>query len=90
MRLTWTVWWQSRRMRLIPVMLCSNTSMLINRNFSPARKLELVRSLWQAACADGQIHHHEEQLIRRLADLLHVSHAEFIRSKHWALESQEE
>ena len=62
---------------------------LINRSFSPARKLELCRSLWQAASADGQIHHHEEQLIERLADLLHVSRAEFVRSKRWVLESQE-
>jgi uncharacterized tellurite resistance protein B-like protein len=62
---------------------------LINHHFSPARKLGLFRSLWQAACADGQIHHHEERLIRRLADLLHVSQEEFVRSKHWALESQE-
>ena len=62
---------------------------VINRNFSPARKLGLVRSLWQAACADGQIHRDEEQLIRRLADLLHVSGEETIRSKHWASDSQE-
>ncbi len=62
---------------------------VINRNFSPARKLGLVRSLWQAACADGQIHRDEEQLIRRLADLLHVSSEEFIRSKHWARDPQE-
>lgn len=61
---------------------------VINRNFSPARKLGLVRSLWQAACADGQIHRDEEQLIRRLADLLHVSSEEFIRSKHWARDPQ--
>ena len=62
---------------------------LINRNFSPARKLDLVRTLWQEAGADGQIHHHEERLIRRLTDLLHLSHEEFTRSKHWALDSQE-
>jgi uncharacterized tellurite resistance protein B-like protein len=62
---------------------------LINRNFSPARKLGVLRSLWQAAAADGQIHRHEEQLIRRLAELLHVSDEESIRCKHWALDSQE-
>jgi len=62
---------------------------LINRNFSPARKLDLFRSLWQAASADGQIHRHEEQLIRRLAELLQVSDEESIRCKHWALDSRE-
>lgn len=58
---------------------------LINRNFSPQQKFELVRGLWEVACADQQIHHHEEALIRRLADLLYVPHSEFIRSKHQAL-----
>jgi len=62
---------------------------LINRHFSPERKLGLVRSLWQTASADGQIHHQEEQLIRRLADLLQVSRDEFIRSKRWVLDSQQ-
>jgi uncharacterized tellurite resistance protein B-like protein len=58
---------------------------LINRNFSPRQKIELVRGLWEVACADQHIHHHEEALIRRLADLLYVSHSDFIRSKHQAL-----
>jgi uncharacterized tellurite resistance protein B-like protein len=58
---------------------------LINRCFSPGQKLGLMRGLWEVACADEQIHHYEEALIRRLADLLYVSHAEFIRSKHLAL-----
>ena len=58
---------------------------LINSNFSAQQKFELVRGLWQVACADDRIHHHEEALIRRLADLLYVSHTDFIRSKHEAL-----
>ena len=60
---------------------------LINRNFSPQRKVALVRGLWEVACADQAIHHHEEALIRRLADLIHVSHRDFIRTKHRALAS---
>lgn len=59
---------------------------LINRNFSVRQKFDLVRGLWQVACADDRIHHHEEALIRRIADLIHVSHSDFIRSKHLALE----
>ena len=58
---------------------------LINRHFSPQQKCDLVRGLWQVAGADGQIHHHEEALVRRLADLLYVSHSDFIREKHRAL-----
>lgn len=62
---------------------------LINTNFSASQKFNLIRGLWQVACADGTIHHHEELLVRRLADLLYVSHTDFIRSKHLALEAQE-
>lgn len=58
----------------------------INAHFDNRRKFELMRGLWQIACADGEIHHHEEHLIRRLADLLYVSHTDFIRSKHQVLE----
>jgi uncharacterized tellurite resistance protein B-like protein len=58
---------------------------LINSHFSPQQKFQLVRGLWEVACADGRIHHHEEGLIRRLSDLLYVSHTDFIRSKHQAL-----
>ena len=61
---------------------------LINRNFSPTQKRDLVRGLWEVACADGEIHHHEELLVRRLADLIYVPHAEFIRTKHEALDSR--
>jgi len=59
----------------------------INRHFSPGQKVDLVRGLWQVACADGQVHPHEEALIRRLADLVYVSHTDFIRSKHLALDA---
>jgi len=60
---------------------------LINGNFSAEQKFALIRGLWQVACADKRIHHHEEALIRRLADLLYVSHTDFIRSKHQALKA---
>jgi len=61
---------------------------LINGNFSVQQKLSLVRGLWEVAYADDQLHHHEELLIRRLADLMHVSHTDFIRSKHRVLEAR--
>jgi uncharacterized tellurite resistance protein B-like protein len=57
----------------------------INRNFSPRQKCALIRGLWDVACADGRIHHYEELLVRRLADLIYVPHADFIRTKHEAL-----
>mgnify|MGYP003702136225 FL=1 len=61
---------------------------LVNRNFSPQQKFNLVRGLWEVAYANGELHHHEELLIRRLADLMYVSHTDFIRSKHCVLEAR--
>ena len=60
----------------------------INRHYSAAQKVDLVRGLWDVAVADDHIHHHEEALIRRLADLLYVSHTDFIRCKHLALDAR--
>jgi len=53
----------------------------LNRTLSHAEKLQLLEQLWRVAQADDIVHHYEEHLIRRVADLLHVSHREFIVSK---------
>ncbi len=37
--------------------------------------------MWSLSLADGEPHHLEEHRIRRLAELLHVSHSDFIRAK---------
>lgn len=58
---------------------------LLNTHFSQQQKIKLVADLWQLAFADGQLDKHEEHLLRRLCDLLHVPHHEFIRTKHETL-----
>jgi uncharacterized tellurite resistance protein B-like protein len=47
----------------------------------PEQRAELVEWLWRVAYADGRLDHHEEHLVRRVADLLGVPHHEFIRRK---------
>ena len=47
----------------------------INARFDDERKLRIVRALWRVAFADGRLCAHEEHLMRRVADLLHVPHA---------------
>ena len=54
---------------------------LINDECSAADKAELIRMLWKVSCSDGRIDAHEEHLIRKVANLLHVPHREFIRTK---------
>ena len=47
-------------------------------------RAELVEWLWRVAFADSRLDKHEELLVRRVSDLLGVSHSEFIRRKHLA------
>ena len=53
----------------------------INRSYSPEDKQRLLEELWRVAHADERLHKYEEHLIRRIADLLHVRHSEFIATK---------
>ena len=69
-----------------PVSLHEHTS-LVNDSFDYRKKLDLINHLWQVAYADDMLDRYEEHLIRKLADLLHISHRDFIKEKHAALES---
>lgn len=53
----------------------------INDSFDARQKQRLVEELWRVAYADDVLHRHEEYLIRRLAELLHVPHSVFIHAK---------
>ncbi|MDX1456182.1 MAG: TerB family tellurite resistance protein [Marinobacter sp.] len=55
---------------------------LINAQLDQAAKQVLLQSIWQVAFADGHIDHYEEHLIRRMAELLHLNHREYIQAKH--------
>ncbi|WP_438952041.1 TerB family tellurite resistance protein [Porticoccus sp.] len=57
---------------------------LINDHFNAHEKRELVENLWRVAYADSYLDKHEEALIRRISDLLYVSHTDFIQAKHRA------
>ena len=54
---------------------------LINKLFSPAQKLGLIEELWRTAYADQVLHRLEEQLIRKVGDLLHVPHTSVLAAK---------
>ncbi len=55
---------------------------LINKGFSQQQKIKLIKSLWQIAYADGVLDKHEEYMVRKMADLLHVPHLQFIKTKN--------
>lgn len=60
---------------------------LLNEHYSQQQKIKLVEDLWLLAYADDDLDKYEEHLIRRLADLLHVSHRDFIQTKHKVLKN---
>ena len=53
----------------------------VNDNFDYESKLNLVDQLWRIAFADGHIDKYEEHVVRKIADLIHISHNDFIQSK---------
>lgn len=54
---------------------------LVNRECSYAEKFALIKAMWELAYADGHLDKYEEHLIRKVADLIHISHSDFIRAK---------
>ena len=53
----------------------------INAVLDEPEKLQILEMLWRVAHADGRIDEHEEHLVRRVADLLHLPHRDFIRTR---------
>jgi uncharacterized tellurite resistance protein B-like protein len=54
---------------------------LINRHFSQEQKQRVIELMWQVAYADAEISAHENHLMRRIADLLHITHGDYIAAK---------
>jgi len=54
---------------------------LINKHFSNQQKVRLVENLWQVAYADANLSVYEDHLVRKIANLLYLSHREFIAAK---------
>ncbi|PXX90959.1 hypothetical protein DIT71_10640 [Marinobacter vulgaris] len=56
----------------------------INEQLNQDEKQVLLESIWRVAFADGRIDKYEEHLIRRMADLMHLNHREFMQARHRA------
>lgn len=53
----------------------------INDAWDEPRKFELILALWKLALSDDDLHRYEEHSIRRIAELLYLSHSRFIEAK---------
>ena len=54
---------------------------LLNESFSMPDKINIIENLWHVAYADSVIDKYEEYYIRKVADLLYISHSDYIQSK---------
>jgi uncharacterized tellurite resistance protein B-like protein len=53
----------------------------LNRELPEPEKLAIIEMLWRVSHADGHIDKHEEQLVQRIAGLLHISDRDRVRLK---------
>jgi uncharacterized tellurite resistance protein B-like protein len=53
----------------------------INEHFTIEQRITVVKQLWNMAYADGDLASIEEHVIRKIADLLHLRHSEYIQTK---------
>ncbi|MFQ5509827.1 MAG: TerB family tellurite resistance protein [Leptospirillia bacterium] len=54
---------------------------LIDKGYDYDKKCQVVEMLWQVVFADNHMEKYEEHLVRRVADLIHVAHKDFINLK---------
>ena len=54
---------------------------IVNDEFEYDDKLSLLKNLWKVAYADGDLDKYEEHLIRKISDLIHISHSDYINIK---------
>ena len=62
---------------------------LLNKSLGTKEKSSIIEILWAVAYADNLLDKYEEYYIRKIADLLYVSHRDYIRAKHLAAEKSD-
>ena len=56
----------------------------VKQNFSRERKIKIVELLWQLVYADRHMDKYEEALMRKISNLLGLTHGEMIQAKNKA------
>ncbi len=55
---------------------------VLHERLSQAEKLSVVEMLWRVAMADSHLDKHEDHLVRKVAGLLYIPHADLIRIRN--------
>lgn len=59
---------------------------VLNEALAPEARFAMLVELWRVAWSDGEVDPYEEQRLRRIAELLHLSDRDFVRAKWRAAE----
>lgn len=54
---------------------------LINDHYDYSQKTVLIENMWRIAFSDETLDKYEDSLIRKVSELIYVSHSDFIKSK---------
>jgi uncharacterized tellurite resistance protein B-like protein len=54
----------------------------IKKDFSRERKIKIIELLWQLVFSDGKMDKYEEALMRKISNLLGLTHGEMIQAKN--------
>ncbi len=54
---------------------------LINKNYTPEEKIQIIETVWRIAYTDDLLDKHEDYLARKLANLLRLTHKQLIDAK---------
>ena len=54
---------------------------LINDKYDYEQKVELIENMWRIAFSDKRLDKYEDHLIRKVSELIYVSHSDFIKTK---------
>lgn len=73
------LYWQAQKTSQEAISVYEFTHQIKEQDYQ--QRYQVVVSLWEVAYADQQIDPHEEALIRQIADLLYVTHDDFIKAK---------
>jgi len=60
---------------------------LINKEYDNTQKIRIIENLWHIAYADDELDKYEEHYLRKISELLHIPHKEFIKAKHRVTDS---
>ena len=55
---------------------------LVDKEFTQDQKAQIIEMMWRVAFADLDKDKNEEYLVRKVADLLHVPHSVFVRTRY--------